>query len=529
MSRLLLSGGLLYDGSGGSPFPADILIEDDRILQVEPAGKTVFPGIEVKDLTDLSVSPGWIDPHAHSDASLLAAPEAFGKISQGITTEISGNCGLSAFPILTDEVREHLRILYASYDIRPEWTDFRSYAAALTARQPAVNTVFLCGHNTLRANIAGYRQRELSVSQLSVMDALLDETLSQGARGLSTGLLYTPGCFADETELLTLLRTAAAHGGIYATHLRNEGDRLEEAVREAVFLAERSGITLQISHLKTALPRNWHKLGSVLSIIQSAQQRGVSIHADRYPYTFSQTSLSIVLDQPYDKMTDRAIREVLQNDPAAYDRALQQLKTSGRDWNRVILSRSEASAAAGLIGLTVADAAQKTGKTPQELVMEILREDAPGSLGAFGGMSEDNLKRILKQEWVCCGTDETARPTDDSLGLSHPRGFGSFPVFIRVLKKEGLPMEQIIRKITSLPAGIFQLSDRGMIRPGKNADLVIFQEEELDSPADFRSPHRPASGIRTVYVNGKAAYDGLSHQVTARAGKVAGTAEPMKK
>lgn len=523
MSKHLLAGGLLYDGSGDRPFSADILIEDGRILQVEPAGKTVFPGVEVKNLTGLSISPGWIDPHAHSDASLLAAPEAFGKISQGITTEISGNCGLSAFPILTGEVREHLRILYSAYDIKTEWTDFHSYAAVLAARQPAINAVFLCGHNTLRANIAGYRQRELSAAQQAAMNALLEETLTQGARGLSTGLRYSPGCFADENELLTLLSTAAAHGGIYATHLRNEGDGLEEAVREAVYLAEQSGVPLQISHLKTALPRNWHKLETVLSIIRAAQQRGVSIHADRYPYTFSQTSLSIVLDRPYDKMTDRAIREILQNDPAAYDLALQQLKTSGRDWNRVILSRSGASAADGLIGLTVAEAARKTGKTPPELVMEILREDAPGSLGAFGGMSEDNLKCILKQEWVCCGTDETARPADVSLGLSHPRGFGSFPVFIRMLRKEGIPMEQIIRKITSLPAGIFQLSDRGMIRPGKKADLVIFQEDELDSQADFHSPHEPASGIRTVFVNGKAAYDGLSQKVTARAGWIAGT------
>lgn len=526
MSRTLLADGLLYDGSGGKPFSADILIEDGKILQVEPAGEVVFAGAtEVKKLSGLSVSPGWIDPHAHSDASLLAAPEAFGKISQGITTEISGNCGLSAFPIMTEEVREHLRVLYSSYDLQPGWTDFHSYAAELTARQPAINAAFLCGHNTLRANAAGYKQQGLTQSQLDGMNSLLAEMLAQGAYGLSTGLLYTPGCFADENELLALLRTVAAHNGIYATHLRSEGDRLEEAVQEAVSLSERSGAALQISHLKTALPRNWHKLESVLVMINEAQQRGVSIHADRYPYTFSQTSLSIVLDRPYDKMTDRAIREVLQNDPAAYDQALRQLKDSGRDWNRVILSRSEYPAASGLIGLTVEEAAEKTGKTPPELVMEILRDDAPGSLAAFGGMSEDNLKQILKQDWVCCGTDETARPADDSLGRSHPRGFGSFPVFIRMLKKEGFRMEQIIRKITSLPAGIFKLSDRGLIRPGKNADLVIFQEDELDSPANFHSPHRPANGIRMVYVNGVSAYDGLSQKVTARAGKIAETEE----
>lgn len=518
--RTLLTGGLLYDGTGTAPYPADILLEDERIRQVEPSGGTVFPGAEKVDLSGCSVSPGWIDVHAHSDASLLAAPEAFGKISQGITTEISGNCGLSAFPILTGEVREHLRELYAAYDINPDWTSFHSYAETVNAVRPAVNAVFLCGHNTLRANITGYGKQQLSPEELDSMRTLLAEQLEQGAAGLSTGLLYTPGCFSDETELLALLRTAAANGGIYATHLRNEGDRLEEAVGEAIRLAEGAGIPLQISHLKTALPRNWHKLDPVLEQIESARKRGTEIHADRYPYTFSQTSLSIVLDQPYDTMTDRAIRDVLKNDPAAYGLALKQLEKSGRDWTCVILSRSSAPAAKGLMGMTVTEAASAKGRTPAELVMEILREDAPGSLAAFGGMSPENLDRILKQEWVCCGTDETARPQDDSLGLSHPRGFGSFPRFIRLLRKQGMPLEKIIPKITALPAEIFRLRGRGRIRAGGFADLTIFREEELDSEADFRDPHAPASGIVQVYVNGIASYDGNSREVISRNGRV---------
>ena len=518
--RTLLTGGLLYDGTGKAPYAADILLEDETILQVEPSGVTVFPGAEKIDLSGCSVSPGWIDAHAHSDASLLAAPEAFGKISQGITTEISGNCGLSAFPILTGEVREHLRGLYAAYGINPDWTDFRSYADAVNTVQPAVNAVFLCGHNTLRANITGYGKRQLSSGELASMRELLAEQLDQGAAGLSTGLLYTPGCFSDETELLALLRTAATCGGIYATHLRNEGDRLEEAVDEAIHLAEGAGIPLQISHLKTALPRNWHKLDSILKQIESARKRGIEIHADRYPYTFSQTSLSIVLDKPYDTMTDRAIRDVLRSDPAAYEQASKQLDKSGRDWNRVILSRSSAPAAEGLMGMSVSEAAAAKGRTPAELVMEILREDAPGSLAAFGGMSPENLKRILLQDWVCCGTDETARPQDDSLGASHPRGFGSFPRFIRLLREQGIPMEKIIRKLTALPAEIFRLQGRGLIRAGGIADLTIFREDDLDSEADFRDPHAPASGIVRVYVNGIAAYDGNSRKVTVRSGRV---------
>ena len=520
MNECLLAGGMLYDGSGSAPYAADLLIRDGKVVQIEPAGKTVFPCTPRRTLNGLSVSPGWIDVHAHSDASLLAAPEAFGKISQGITTEVSGNCGLSAFPVMTGEVREHLGTVYAAYDVRPDWNDFDSYAAALEKRHPAVNTLFLCGHNTLRANITGYARHDPAPGELAAMRELLAEQLRQGAAGMSTGLLYTPGRFAGEPELLELLRTVAAAGGVYTTHLRSEGDRLEEAVEEALRLAERSGAHLLISHLKTALPRNWHKLDHVLEQIETARKRGLAVHADRYPYTYSQTSLSIVLDAPFDAMTDRAIRDALQNDPSAWALARQQLVRSGRDWNKVILSKTDAPGMSELSGLTVREAADRRQTSPAELVMEILRADAPGSLAAFGGMSAENLDRILAREWVCCGTDETARPEDGSLGRSHPRGFGSFPRFIQQLKRLGIPMPEIIRRITSLPAGIFGLHGRGMIRPGMAADLVIFAEDELGSEADFRHPHCRASGIRQVIVNGTAAYDGESGKVTARPGRI---------
>ncbi|MBO4648825.1 MAG: amidohydrolase family protein, partial [Lentisphaeria bacterium] len=407
---VLLTNGQVYDGSGDPPRRMDILLRDEVIGQLEPAGSTVFPCVTRTDLHGLAVSPGWIDVHAHSDASLFAAPEAFGKISQGVTTEISGNCGLSAFPVLTDEVREHLRTLYAAYDLSPDWTDFAAYAEALAVRGPAVNAAFLCGHNTLRANVSGYENRQLPAGALAQMQRILDSAMRQGALGLSTGLLYTPGCFSEEAELLALLRTAGERGGIYATHLRSEGDKLEEALAEAVRLAENAALPLQISHLKTALPRNWHKLDAVLSTIETARARGVRIGADRYPYTYSQTSLSIVLAAPYDTMTDAAIRSALQNDPAAYERARLELENSGRDWSRVILTQSRAKCAAGLAGKTVLEAAGLCSMTPAELVMEILREDAPGSMAAFGGMSEENLRRILERDWVGCGTDETARP-----------------------------------------------------------------------------------------------------------------------
>ena len=390
-------------------------------------------------------------------------------------------------------------------------------AAELERRGPAVNIASLCGHNTLRANIAGYEAKALSEAERGRMAELLEETLRQGAAGFSTGLLYTPGRFADTEELLRMMTVLKAFGRPYATHLRSEGDALEEALDEAVFLAEHGSGRLQISHLKTALPRNWNKLERVLARIEKARAAGLRVTADRYPYIHSQTSLSIVLPAPYDAMDDCAIRDVLRDNPEKRAEAVRALTESGRDWTRVILTFSHSPAAAGLSGKTVAEAAERTGLTPEEFCVKVLADDAPGSMGAFSGMSGKNLTRILAQKWVCCGTDESARPFDESIGRSHPRGFGSFPEFIgRFAEQSSMP--EAIRRVTSLPASIFGLSGRGVIRPGAYADLVLFDEAEFHANADFAHPHRPASGIRLVCVNGVPSYGDLMGHGRKRSG-----------
>ena len=517
MGGFLISGALLYDGTLRAPYPADVVVEGAEIKAVAPAGTLEENGRNRIHAEGLSLAPGFIDAHSHSDATVLAAPEACGKISQGVTTEITGNCGLSAFPVLTDTVREHLNSLYAACGVRVSWNDLNGYAAELERRGPAVNIASLCGHNTLRANIAGYEAKALSEAERGRMAELLEETLRQGAAGFSTGLLYTPGRFADTEELLRMMTVLKAFGRPYATHLRSEGDALEEALDEAVFLAEHGSGRLQISHLKTALPRNWNKLERVLARIEKARAAGLRVTADRYPYIHSQTSLSIVLPAPYDAMDDCAIRDVLRNNPEKRAEAVRTLTESGRDWTRVILTSSHSPAAAGLSGKTIAEAAERTGLTPEEFCVKVLADDAPGSMGAFSGMSGKNLTRILAQKWVCCGTDESARPFDESIGRSHPRGFGSFPEFIRRVAEQS-SMPEAIRRVTSLPASIFGLSGRGVIRPGAYADLVLFDEAEFHANADFAHPHRPASGIRLVCVNGVPSYGDLMKHGRERSG-----------
>ena len=500
MSALLIKNGMVCDGSGCKPpFRADVLVSGDRIAAIAP-DLSPPPAVRVINAQDHLVVPGLIDAHAHSDLSLFAAPDAFGKISQGITTEINGNCGLSPFPV-TDRNRSHLQSVWKKYGVPIVWNDYDSFADALAYAKPSVNTAYLCGHNTLRAAVMGYEDTPLSPQNMEEMRSLLRSAIGQGAPGLSTGLLYVPGKFASYRELADLMFVLKETDALYATHLRNEGDDLENALDEAVSLAACGSGRLHISHLKTARRENWHKLDSVLARIASAQKNGLSVTADRYPYIYSQTNLSVILPPPFDSMPDKDIQVRLNEDACACTRVIKYLDTQDR-WDRVILT-----SAGSHTGKTVAAAASECHLSPGELIVDLLKKDSPGTMAAFDGMSADNMRRILALDTVCCGTDETARPADASLGVSHPRAFGSFPEFFNVCHRAGLPVERIISKMTSLPARIFRLEKRGLIRAGYYADLLIFQPDRYASRATFAQPHTPADGVRAVIVNGSVAYE----------------------
>ncbi len=522
-SDFLIRNARLYDGSGGEAFLADVALRGSRITDVRPAGspghssgRRLKPG-GTFDAEGKTLAPGFIDVHSHSDISLLAAPEAFGKISQGVTTEIVGNCGLSVFPVLSEEVRAHLNELYRDYGEKITWDGLEGYASEMERRGVFVNVASLCGHNTLRASIAGYEDVPLEAPDLLRMRAALRGAFQSGAAGFSTGLLYIPGKFSTEEELLSLMRELREEDAVYATHLRNEGDFLEEALDEALRLARAGSGRLQISHLKTALPENWHKLPSVLERIGNARREGLSVHADRYPYTFGQTSLSVILPPPYDKMTDSAIREALSRDPSACD-SLRSVLDTKRFWDGIILTSSSLREYEPLFGLPMPQAAEKAGMTPAALTVELMRKDAPAAMAAFGGLSPENLRSILSRPWVCCGSDENARPRDYSLGRSHPRAFGSFPKFLRmVAETEG--MAEAVRRVSSLPCSIFRIAERGLVRPGYFADLTLFDETELQDRADFVHPHRPADGILAVWVNGVLSYAPSEGAVPGKAGR----------
>jgi len=489
---------LIADGSGKEPYPGELLTGGGRIADVGPAVPHAREDAVV-DGAGLILAPGWIDAHGHSDISLLAAPEATGKVAQGITTEICGNCGLSAFP-LNENNRAHLQELYAQYSIRLDWTDGASYRAKLPQR--TLRLVPLCGHNTLRAAVAGYEKRKLSSADLDRMRRLLAAELDAGAAGLSSGLLYTPGCFADRDEIEKLLEVVADKRKIYALHLRSEGNRLLESLDETFSAAEEAGLgRVMISHFKTAGAANFHKLSAALERFADAEKHGVRVWCDRYPWCESQTQLSIIVPEAFGVVDDSTLKKMLRSGDACA-RLETLFRQSGRDWDAVRLIWTAAPAFADAGGRTLADLARERKTAPEKLAVELLKADSTGCTAAFRGMSPENMRKILAMDRCCCGTDESARPADHRIGRSHPRGFGAMPRFFRTLRELGVSAGEAVRRMTGLPAEIFQLADRGRLEPGRLADLVLFDPEKFDSRADFAAPHTIADGVAGVWVGG---------------------------
>ena len=491
----------ITDGNGSPLAKKMLLLDGEHIAAIEDHITESAAG-KVYRFRGAIAAPGFIDAHGHSELSALARPECFSKITQGVSSEIVGNCGLSAFPV-TEHNREHLTRLYENYGVELTWHDHHSYCEELKRRNVRLKIHSLCGHNTLRAAVAGYEQKELSPRQFDEMGRLLDDMLKQGAAGLSTGLLYVPGKFADTDEIIFLMKRLADAGKVYATHLRSEGNRLLESLEETIFCAKRSQLKrLQISHFKTSGKSNWHKLDEAFALLDEARNAGIDVNIDRYPYTRSMTQLSIVLPGEWEDLPDTVIQQKLADAQTA-QKAEELLRESKREWDKVLLIRTASAWGKSAPGKSISALANQQCLHPETLVIKLLQNDAPGTTAAFEGMSIDNLKRITARTFCCCGSDENARPPDDSIGRSHPRGFGSLPKFFKMRLEAGASIPDAVRQVTGLPASIFQLPQTGSLAVGNFADIVIFDPEELDGCDDFVHPHTPATGIRQLFINGK--------------------------
>ena len=528
----LIRNGTIIDGQGTLAFVGDVLVEDDRIVEVIPAGELQnFKTSEPQNLIDASgliVSPGFIDAHTHSDAYLVIEPDAPSKVTQGITTEINGQCGGSVAPRY-GEARLSSDWAAVLGD-RLTWRSLAEYREVLAAAKPAVNTVQFIGHNTLRSSVIGYAARAAGDEDLREMSRLLDESLDAGGWGLTTGLIYQPGKYSTPAEVVALAKVAAAKGGYYATHMRSEGDHILEAIDEVIELVKATGIRAEISHLKTSGRKNWHKIDAVLDKIEGAMSEGLLLGSDRYPYCAAGTDLDVVLP---DWAQEGGAPAELARLQIANLRAqiIEEINALDRDWSTVMIGgtwaeenkRYSGKTVAEILGLETLDfrpglassvssplksSVLSLKSSPGELITSILLADGCKTGAFFFGMSEENLAKIYSRPWIVPGSDASLRAPWGPLGLDHPhpRAYATMPEFYRRVRALGFSREETVARMTSVIADRFGIRGRGRIEKGAYADLVIWNEAEFKAKATFTDPHQFTGGVKAVMTNGVISY-----------------------
>jgi len=512
---LLIAGGTVYDGSGGPPMTVDVGIARGSIRALGRIPRS--RAAAVIDARGLAVAPGFIDVHDHTDTGLLVNPKAESAVRQGVTTLVSGECGGSPFPLTAEEAEDTRRRLAERHGLEAGWNDIKGFFGCLERTGMALNYSTFVGQGTIRSAVMGDVDRAPTAEELDRMRAFVAEAMAGGALGLSTGLEYTPGGFSSTEELIELARVAARTGGVYATHMRDEETEVVAAVAEALRIARETPIRLQISHLKVGFAINWPKLDTIMDMLEKARAEGVDFHADRYPYIASATSLGTLfpvwareggregfIGRLKDPAFDARIRAHMAEQEKGYG-----------SWDKVLISDVGSDKNRSLEGLNVLEAAVAAGKAPYEFMRDLLVEESGrvGMISFFG--SEDNLKRLLSHPLVGIGADGSALAPYGPLskGKPHPRNYGTFPRALGkyVREEKVMPLEEMVRKMTSLPAAHMGFVRRGRLQVGWAADVCVFDPDRVIDKATFKDPAVYPEGIRKVIVNGQLVVDDGTH------------------
>ncbi len=521
---LVIRGGEVLDGTGGAARRADVGIKGDRIaalgdLSGRSAGKEI-------DARGLSVAPGFIDVQGQSGVTLLVDGRSESHIRQGITTEIVGEGGTPA--LWTPDTLD--RDAVERFKISLQWKGFEGYLRYLESKGTSINVGSFIPATMVRKEIVGDDARDPTAEELSGMEAIVDQAMGQGGFGLSSALIYPPGAYAKTKELVALAKVAARHGGIYITHVRGESFRVKEAIGEAIAIGEAAGLPVVIYHLKVAAKPFWGTMNEVGQIVEQARARGLSVSACQYPYIAGGTGLAACLptwaqDGGREKMLERLA------DPKLRARIRREIETTIEGWENLI-------AGAGFEGIQIASvpsdmdqrllgkrlsqiAAERT-QDPWETFFQLLLE-SQGRIGAlYHMMSEEDVRTAMAFPWVSVGTDASALSAEGELGRGHPhpRAYGTFPRILgRYVREEKvLQLPEAIRKMTHLAAEQLQIPERGLIKEGYFADLVLFDAATVNDNATFEEPKKYPTGIHYVIVNGVVTVDGGQH-TGARAGK----------
>ena len=503
---VILKDCTIVDGTGSKPFKGDIGIIGDRIMAID---KNLGNSARIIiDAGEKVVSPGFIDIHTHTDTELIVNPTADSKIFQGVTTEIGGNCGYSPFPFTDEDLKEYDKNLFERYGVHADWKNINEFFERIEKSKFSINYASFTGHGNIRAYIIGKNDVQPTEDQLELMKTALEKSMDMGSLGLSTGLEYSPGSYAETEELIELCKVVTKNNGVYSTHMRNEDDRVEEAIKEALDISRNSKASLQISHLKAANPANWDKVENVLKMIEDAYDSGLPVAADRYPYVAYGTGLSTFTplwarqgntDELIERLKDKS------SIPKIEKYAQGRAKRIG-GWDKVVISSCFTDENKIFEGKSIKLAANLKGVDEFEFVRNIIVEEK-NRVGIIGfAMSEDNIRKILSHPLVMIGSDGNAVSPQGKLskGKPHPRFYGTFPRVIGkyVRDEELFDLSTAIKKMTSMPAEKLGLKGRGIISKGNFADLVIFDPDMITDQATFVDPHQLATGIDYVLVNG---------------------------
>ena len=519
---ILIKNGTVVDGLSDQAFKADVGILGERIQAVGNLASA--QARKIIDATGKTVTPGFIDIHAHTEAvELLVNPKGESKIRQGVTLEVSGNCGGSSFPY-KKEVSEQEKRFQKRFGLERDWVDLSGFLARVRKTGLAFNYVTLVGQGSVREYVMNEERRKPTAAELALMQKLVAEAMEQGAFGISTGLEYTPSGFASTEEVVELCRVAAKYGGIYSTHVRSEDNFVIESVAEAIYIAEKAGLPLQISHLKSCGTINWWKTPKLFDLMETALRRGVGVTADRYPYTAYNTGLSVNFPQAALAGGNEAFVKLLEN-PTEREKLREEFmqKIEGTPWENILLTDLNEEEDKRFIGKTIQQAAAELGQDPYDFTCDILIKEK-GDVGYIGfGMSEEQTEEILKHPQVMLCSDGSALAPYGPLsqGKPHPRNYGTFPRFLAVYvrEKKALTLPQAVKKMTSLPAAKLGIKDRGALKQGHFADIVVFDQNTIADKATYTEPEQYPVGIDYVVVNGQVVMDHDQH-TGVLAGKV---------
>ena len=502
---ILIHNGKIVDGTGNPWYEGDIAIYGEKILAIGKLDAKIAK--RTIDAAGKVVAPGFIDMLGQSEYSILIDNRAMSKISQGITTEINGE-GESAAPV-NEKILNEMKSYLQKNKLTVDWKDFEGYFARVERHKSAINLASYIGATQVRAYVIGYDNREPTPEELDKMKLLVREAMQQGALGLSSSLEYTPAMYAKTQELIELAKVAAEFGGIYVTHLRDEEDRIVEAILEAADIARAARIPVEIWHLKVAEKPNWGKMPQIVQLIQQHRNQGIDMTADQYPYiAFSNSLSSPIPGWAHEGGTEKLLQRL--KDPDVRKRIRKELAATNRnkgvDFNGIMISSVTNPDLKQWEGKRLTEVAAAWKKDPYNTMFDFILADSARTARVAFAMTEEDLKMGMAQHWVSFCTDANARATDGPLyeGKPHPRAYGSFPRILAkyVRQDKLLSLEDAVRKMTSLPAQRVGLKERGILKPGFYADVVIFDPASVTDKATFENPHQYSEGVSLVLVNG---------------------------